>query len=547
MACGGEGDRLVGPFDVREPASGREVVRAHRHHECRRGAAERRQCAGRGDGVEDRGERVVLFLRPGAVVGRRGERRVGIIRVDGLRAVAGSAEQRPDRRDGTVDLRVQHTVERPLELSGDLRQHVSTHRVQSVAARPDSDPSLAHRPILARFGSVLIQVHRPDGRESTELLCGCRRRGIRTLPPCGGGDLFVGGMDSGRSRAAGEQRPGDRDDSVDADFDRGEGRAHRGQSRRKDLPDVSATGRTTARAAFTRSPAPIFDTLVVRCTNSLVERHPNRVVIRSAFKRPSDLSHTCAVASTSSASPARVIRAAADRISSTSRSDQPCASSPAKTSPTSPARWSPTFSSVAAVLFIPPFWRGPPTSKDRQRTRSDAETAPVQTPDPSQAVEEPTSRAQPRNTVCTSPTTSRPPSASSSISTAVPDDDDAELGEQLMRRGQRPAGREHVVHEQHPRAGGEVVVHLDRRLAVLERVRDGCRRPRQLAGLAHRNQAHARGDRDRAREQEPARLDPRDDVERARERRGERVDRGAQAPASASSGVMSRNRMPGSG
>ena len=263
VACGGEGDRLVGPFDVREPASGRKVFGAHRHHECGRGATEHRQCAGRGDGVEDRRERVMLFLRPGAVVGRRGERRVGIIRVDGLRAVAGFAEQRPDRRDGTIDLRVQHTVERPLELSGDLGQHVSTHRVQSVAAWPDSDPSLAHRPILARFCSVLIQVHRPHRRESTELLCGCRRRGIRPFAPCGGGDLFVGGMDRGRSRTAGEQRPGDRDDSVDADFDRGEGRAHRGQSRRKHSPDVSATGRTTARAAFTRSPARIFDTLVV--------------------------------------------------------------------------------------------------------------------------------------------------------------------------------------------------------------------------------------------------------------------------------------------
>ena len=36
--------------------------------------------------------------------------------------------------------------------------------------------------------------------------------------------------------------------------------------------------------------------------------------------------------------------------------------------------------------------------------------------------------------------------------------DDAELGEQLMRRGKGPAGREHIVHEQHPRAGGKVVM-----------------------------------------------------------------------------------------
>ena len=68
VACGGEGDRLVAPFDVCEPASGRKVFGAHRHHECGRGAPERRQCAGRGDGVEDRRERVMLLLRPGAVV-----------------------------------------------------------------------------------------------------------------------------------------------------------------------------------------------------------------------------------------------------------------------------------------------------------------------------------------------------------------------------------------------------------------------------------------------------------------------------------------------
>ena len=88
-------------------------------------------------------------------------------------------------------------------------------------------------------------------------------------------------------------------------------------------PDVSATGFTTARPAFTSSPARCFDTRVTRCTSSLGDPHPNRVVIRSAFSRPSERSQTCPVVSTSRASPARTIRAAAAITSRTSVSDRP--------------------------------------------------------------------------------------------------------------------------------------------------------------------------------------------------------------------------------
>ena len=57
------------------------------------------------------------------------------------------------------------------------------------------------------------------------------------------------------------------------------------------------------------------------------------------------------------------------------------------------------------------------------------------------------------------------------------------------------------------------VVHLHHRLAVLQLVRGGDGVPRQLAGLADRDDAGVRDDRDRRREQEAARLDPGDDVE----------------------------------
>ena len=156
-------------------------------------------------------------------------------------------------------------------------------------------------------------------------------------------------------------------------------------------------------------------------------------------------------------------------------------------------------------------------------------------------------RAQARKTACTSPTSARPPRASSSISTAVPTTGWPSSANELMRRDERAARGEHVVDEEHPGARREVVVHFDRRLAVLQHVRDGCRGPRQLARLAHRHQPDPRCHRHRAGEQEAARLDTGDDVEGAGERGDQGVDRGAQASASASSGVMSRNRMPGSG
>jgi hypothetical protein len=80
------------------------------------------------------------------------------------------------------------------------------------------------------------------------------------------------------------------------------------------------------------------------------------------------------------------------------------------------------------------------------------------------------------------------------------------------------SGGEHIVDQQHPGAVRDVVVRLDGGGAVLERIRDGCRGPGQLARLADRHETRARLHRGGAGEQESARLDPRDDVERSQQR-----------------------------
>ena len=257
-----------------------------------------------------------------------------------------------------------------LQLPGDLGKQVARAPGCSPSRHmPDRDSALAHRPILARFGAVLIEVHRPHRRHRTQVFRARRGCGIRPLTARGRGELFVGGEDRGGARSARQQRPGDGDHPVDTDLAGRERVAHRRQRRREHL--ARRERHRAARplgAAFTRSPARSFDTRVTRCTSSLVDPHPNRVVIRSAFSRPSDRSQTCPVVSTSSASPARTIRAAAAITSSTSVSDRPRAPA-ANTSPTTSRRSSPTLSSAAAMLFIPPFWRGPPTSDRPEKTQ----------------------------------------------------------------------------------------------------------------------------------------------------------------------------------
>ena len=84
--------------------------------------------------------------------------------------------------------------------------------------------------------------------------------------------------------------------------------------------------------------------------------------------------------------------------------------------------------------------------------------------------------------------------------------------------------------------------------AVLEVVGDRHHRPRELGGLADRDEAGAQGERDRGAEQEPASLDADHDVDvgRADADVSASTD-AAKPPGEASSGVMSRNITPGWG
>ena len=106
------------------------------------------------------------------------------------------------------------------------------------------------------------------------------------------------------------------------------------------------------------------------------------------------------------------------------------------------------------------------------------------------------------------------------------------------RGGGGAAGGEHVVDDEHAVVGFErVAVHLERVGAVLELVAVRVRVPRQLARLAHGHEAGTERERDRRREDEPARLDADDLGDRprrtappgARSRRGTRRRRRAAA------------------
>ncbi|KNC24648.1 hypothetical protein FF38_03538, partial [Lucilia cuprina] len=93
-----------------------------------------------------------------------------------------------------------------------------------------------------------------------------------------------------------------------------------------------------------------------------------------------------------------------------------------------------------------------------------------------------------------------------------------QLVHELLPRAKGAAGREDVVDEQHARSRGEVGAHLDLGRAVLERVGDRRRGPRQLPRLPDRRHTDAGRDRDGSGEHETAGLDARDDVEAPRER-----------------------------
>ena len=83
------------------------------------------------------------------------------------------------------------------------------------------------------------------------------------------------------------------------------------------------------------------------------------------------------------------------------------------------------------------------------------------------------------------------------------------------RGPQGAAGGDEVVDQEHPHAGGKIArVHLDHVLAVLEGEARPQRLPGQLALLAHQHQGQLPAHRVRRGEQEAARLDRGDGVER---------------------------------
>src|SRR5262249_47706843 len=100
----------------------------------------------------------------------------------------------------------------------------------------------------------------------------------------------------------------------------------------------------------------------------------------------------------------------------------------------------------------------------------------------------------------------------------------------LRERGRgagRAAGGEQIVHDEDLRAGlDRLDVHLELGLAVLELVGHAVGLVRELAGLAHRDEARVQPRRERAAEDEAARLDAHDDVDvLADEALGEQIER----------------------
>ena len=160
---------------------------------------------------------------------------MGVGWVDGLALGVTGGEDRTGRDLPAVHFRIQHAVERALELPSDLGENAAAHGMESVVAGPDAQPALAHRACLTRLGAVLVQVHRPDRRERTQLFCARRGCGIRSLTPCRCRDLLVGGQPARDPRGAGQDRPADGHHPVHPDVARGERGAHHRQRRREQL------------------------------------------------------------------------------------------------------------------------------------------------------------------------------------------------------------------------------------------------------------------------------------------------------------------------
>ena len=121
--------------------------------------------------------------------------------------------------------------------------------------------------------------------------------------------------------------------------------------------------------------------------------------------------------------------------------------------------------------------------------------------------------------------------------------------DQAGRRRGGAAGGQHVVDDQDPLVGMDgVAVDLELVAPVLELVLLAGDCPRQLAGLAHRDERGAERVGDRRRRDEAAGFDTDDAVDRS-SRNGSASSSTARRNASAlpSSGVMSRNVTPACG
>ena len=331
-------------------------------------------------------------------------------------------------------------------------------------------------------------------------------------------------------------------------------------------PDVRAVGCSTARAAFTRSSRAELGTRVTRCSSSPVDRHPNRVVIRSAGQPAIGPVADLRGGLDQHASPARTIRAAAAITSSTSVSDQDtcgisaehlaehshqvvadrleeslprCCSYPhsGEGHRHSGADKAPDQGRKLTLFKDPVFkapWGGMRRVPDDASTRSA-----IRRPGPRSH-----SGGEHRVHVADDLAAAQ---RVEPMSTAVPTTVAAELARPGETSDEGAAGGEHVVDEQHARAAAMSSCASMVAVAVLERVDDGCRGPGQLARLADRHEAGARLHRCGSREQEPARLDAGHDVEAPAKGAISAWITVRRAEASASRGVMSRNSTPGSG
>ena len=185
--CGDTGgDGGVDAVDVRPAATGRVVVCGDGHHQRRRTTAQAWGVVVAGGGAEDRGEGVVLLLRPRTrvdhpprVTGREATviHTLVHIRVPFRARVVRGAE-RHSRQGWSVDFGVQVRVEQALQLSRDLGQQPPPDRDDPILRAPERQPPHPHRDVVRRFRTVGIEILHDHLRQQPQILRRRRRSGI---------------------------------------------------------------------------------------------------------------------------------------------------------------------------------------------------------------------------------------------------------------------------------------------------------------------------------------------------------------------------------